>query len=229
MRLKDGHLIVTDLSKIPLLSKLTLECRQRLSRLLIRRDITAGQNLILEGTKTDACYFIISGTFRVLRMNQDGKIQVLSRLSAGEPVNIISLLMPERVNRASVEALTPASVYSLTEKDFDTLLASCPEFSVALLRHFALRLSHMTDLATELSLLSVRSRLARFLINQADEPESACDWTQDEIAAHIGTVRDVVGRTLRDFETQGLISRDHHIITLLDRSGLMREAALAIK
>jgi CRP/FNR family transcriptional regulator len=134
--------------------------------------------------------------------------------------------MPERVNRASVEALTPASVFKLTARDFDDLLTNCPEFSIVLLSHFTQRISHMTDLVADLSLLSVRSRLARFLINLADEPDTAYDWTQDEIAAQIGTVRDVVGRTLRDFETLGLITRGHRHITLLDRSGLMREAAL---
>lgn len=216
----------SDLIQIPLFSELTPECRQQLSQFLIRREVPAGQSLVLEGDPAEVCYFIRSGTFRVLRMSQDGKIQVLSRLSTGEPINIISLLIPARVNRASVEALTPATVYALTTKDFDTLLSSCPEFSAALLCHFAQRISHMTDLAASLSLLPVRSRLARFLINLADEPNSACDWTQDEIAAQIGTVRDVVGRTLRDFETQGLISRDHQRFTLLDRSGLMHEAAL---
>ncbi|MBG0784911.1 MAG: Crp/Fnr family transcriptional regulator [Anaerolineaceae bacterium] len=216
----------SDLNQIPLFAELTPVCRQELSRILIHRDIAAGESLVLEGDPSEACYFVRSGAFRVLRMNRDGKIQVLSRLSAGEPINIISLLMPERTNRASVEALTPASVLILTAKDFDTLLVSCPEFSVTLLRHFAQRIRHMTDLAADLSLLSVRSRLARFLISLADEPDTPCDWTQDEIAAQIGTVRDVVGRTLRDFETLGLISRDHQRITLLDRSGLMREAAL---
>lgn len=217
------------LTQIPLFAELSLECRQQLSQSLIRREIAAGQSLVLEGDPAEACYFVRSGAFRVLRMNRDGKIQVLSRLSAGEPINIISLLMPERISRASVEALTPASVFALTAKDFDSLLVSCPEFSVALLRHFAQRIRHMTDLAADLSLLSVRSRLARFLISLAEEPDTPCDWTQDEIAAQIGTVRDVVGRTLRDFETRGLISRDHHRITLLDRSGLMREAGLAPK
>ncbi|HCU57750.1 MAG TPA: hypothetical protein DF984_05950 [Anaerolineaceae bacterium] len=224
--LKDDRLNISDLTQIPLISALPLECRQQLSRFLIQRRIPAYQSLVLEGDPAEACFFIQSGTFRVLRTNQDGKVQVLSRLSTGAPINIISLLIPERVNRASVEALTPASVLALNSKDFDSLLASCPEFSTALLRHFAMRISHMTDLAADLSLLSVRTRLARFLIDLADSPNSICDWTQDEIAAQIGTVRDVVGRTLRDFETQGLISRDHQQFVLLDRSGLVREASL---
>jgi CRP-like cAMP-binding protein len=211
---------------LPLFSNLTPACRQRLSRALLARDIPEGQTLIIEGEETNACYFIHSGTFRVLRINPEGKIQVLSRLSDGDPVNVISLLMPERINRASVEALTPASVFVLAAQDFDALLTGCPDFSTVLLRHFAKRISHLTDLAADLSLLTVRARLARFLITLADGPENACDWTQDEIAAQLGTVRDVVGRILRDFESQGLIRRSRQHIILLDRAALFREAAL---
>jgi DNA-binding MarR family transcriptional regulator len=66
--------------------------------------------------------------------------------------------------------------------------------------------------------------LAQFLIELADQPQAAGGWTQDEIAAHIGTVRDVVGRLLRDFESKGLISRERQKIFLLDRQGLRKEA-----
>lgn len=216
----------SDLSNLPIFSKLTPECRQQLSRYLITRDITAGQTIVLEGGQAEACYFILSGMFRVLRTNHEGKIQILARLTAGEPINLISLLLPERINHASVEALTPASVLALTAQDFDALLASCPEFSTSLLKHFAQRISQMTDLAASLSLLPVRVRLARFLIKLANGTENSSEWTQEEIAAQIGTVRDVVGRTLRDFEEQGLIARDRQQITLLNKASLMQEADL---
>jgi CRP/FNR family transcriptional regulator len=81
-----------------------------------------------------------------------------------------------------------------------------------------------TSLAANLSLYTVRSRLAQFLIDLAERPQSAGGWTRDEIAAHIGTVRDVVGRLLREFESQGLIKRDRQNIILLDRKALMSEA-----
>jgi CRP-like cAMP-binding protein len=81
-----------------------------------------------------------------------------------------------------------------------------------------------TSLAANLSLYSVRSRLAQFLIDLAERPQSGGGWTQDEIAAHIGTVRDVVGRLLREFESQGLIERNRQNIILLDHEALISEA-----
>jgi CRP-like cAMP-binding protein len=73
----------------------------------------------------------------------------------------------------------------------------------------------------------VRARLARFIINLADSDTKSSGWTQDEIAAQIGTIRDVVGRLLREFEDQGLIRREQSEILLLDRKGLYKAAELS--
>jgi len=49
-------------------------------------------------------------------------------------------------------------------------------------------------------------------------------WTQDEIAAELGTVRDVMGRTLRAFADDGLLRLERQRIFLLDREGLETKA-----
>jgi len=215
-----------DLHQIPIFSALSNDTRRAIAARIFRRSIPTNQSLVIEGVPAESCYFIQSGIFRVLRMSPDGKAQVLARLSQGAPVNVISLLMTNHLNRATVEALTPASVFVMQAGDFDYLLANYPEFAAMLLRIFADRIAQMTDLAAGLSLYSVRARLARFLIELADKPQTAGGWTQDEIAAQIGTVRDMVGRILREFEAIGLIRRDHHQIDLLDRDGLFAEAEI---
>jgi CRP/FNR family transcriptional regulator len=77
----------------------------------------------------------------------------------------------------------------------------------------------------------VRTRLARFLLShvsdhiQEGEPTNhARLWTQQEIASHIGSVRDVVGRTLRSFARAGWVRRERGRLVVTDREGLEREA-----
>jgi CRP/FNR family transcriptional regulator len=212
------------LNQIPLLSSLNDETLHLISELAFTQSRAAGCNLVVEGMPAEFCYFILSGYVRALRISRDGRVQVLSRFGPGSPINLISLLKAERVNQASLETLTPVKLLTLDQPGFDKLLKSCPDFSAMLLRIFAERMSQVIDLAADLSLHSVRTRLARFLIEIADQPSQISGWTQDEIAAHIGTVRDVVGRLLREFENEGLISRNRQNITLLNRNGLLREA-----
>lgn len=214
----------TQLEKIPLLASLTPETHQEIARRAFKTECRAGQTLLIEGNPAEFCYFLLSGDVRVVRMSIEGRVQVLARLSTGTPINIMSLLLEKRVNQASVETLTPITALALSAPDFDDLLERCHDFSIMLLRTFANRMAKITDLAAELSLYTVRARLAQFLIDLADKPSSQTGWTQDEIAAQIGTVRDMVGRLLRDFESQGLIKRDRQQIILLDRQRLNEEA-----
>ena len=206
-------------------AKLSPDTLQALSQRAFLRSLPEGQTFVIEGTPAEFGYFLLSGQVRVLRMSEDGRLQVLGRFGRGAPLNIISLLAEDRLNRASIEALTPLETLVLSADDFDYLLSHCLDFSNRLLQIFAQRMSGITDLAASLSLYSVRARLAQFLVELADLPVAAGGWTQDEIAAQIGTVRDVVGRLLRDFEAQELITRDRHEITLLNRAGLEAVAA----
>jgi CRP-like cAMP-binding protein len=64
--------------------------------------------------------------------------------------------------------------------------------------------------------------LAAFLLREGRDG-SILDrhtWTQDEIAAHLGTVREMVVRSFRELEQAGLIAFDRHQIKILDEAGL---------
>jgi CRP/FNR family transcriptional regulator len=78
-------------------------------------------------------------------------------------------------------------------------------------------------------LRSVRARLAKLLLPVAeasDAPalERSQMMTQSEMAARLGTVREMVGRALRAFADEGLIAFDRNRIVIVDRAGL-EEAA----
>ena len=92
------------------------------------------------------------------------------------------------------------------------------------MRDYSQRLKQLTNKVEDLGLYSVRARLVRFLLEQADQKEIPVRWTQDEIARQIGTVRDVVGRSLRTLEQEGLIQIRRQCIRLLDRLRLEKIA-----
>jgi CRP/FNR family transcriptional regulator len=94
----------------------------------------------------------------------------------------------------------------------------------------AIKVHHLTGLTHDLGLLSVRARLAGFLLSHgqsqagAPSPSAHVRWTHQEIAAQIGTVREVVSRTMRAFVREGMIGLERHRILVLDREALLREA-----
>jgi CRP/FNR family transcriptional regulator len=212
------------LRHVSLLAGLSDDALARVVRAAIRRTYTSGEIVIFEGDPCQAAYFIAQGQVRVYRLSPGGREQVLARLGPGQTFNTVPPFQPHGVNHATVQALTPVTLYAITCEDFRRLVGECAELALAILQDFADRLDHLTDLVEDLSLRTVRGRLARFLLERADAGQVTRRWTQEEIAAHLGTVRDMVGRTLRAFADAGLVRMDRQRIVLLDREGLEAEA-----
>lgn len=166
--------------------------------------------------------FVLKGLLEILRTAENGREQVIGLGRAGDGINLIPALLEENGNRATIRAVTSSELLNIQPAVFNNLLSKYPDFSKSVVLFLAQRLAQMTDLAESLALTPVRARLARFLIQQADN-STTTSWTQEDIARQIGSVRDVVGRTLRTFELNGLITFHRNRISLLDKAGLIEE------
>jgi len=214
---------VDALRRISLFADLPRETLARLARVAIRRTYEGDEIIILEGAPSRAAYFVSQGHARASRVSPEGREQVLVRLEPGQSFNTVPLFQPDGVNHATVRALDPVTLYAVAKEDLLRLVQQDATLAMALLQDFADRLDHLTDLVEDLSLRTVRGRLARFLLEQAEADEVTANWTQAEIAARLGTVREMIGRTLRTFADAGLIQMDRQRIVLLDREGLEAE------
>jgi CRP/FNR family transcriptional regulator len=150
---------------------------------------------------------------------------VLAYLGPGEPFNLVPAL-DGRPNLASVDAVIHTVLYIIPCEGFRRIMRDHHEVALAVMERLAAEVRRLSDMVEDLALHTVRTRLARFLLAQAEGAQPPKRWTQEEIAAHIGTVRDVVGRTLRTFADDGLIRRERGRLVVVDRAGLEREAMM---
>lgn len=103
-----------------------------------------------------------------------------------------------------------------------------PEAAIDVIRLFALRLRAYKQMVEDLSLRTVVARIARLLVDRArgaqtlvEEPASSSQqYTQDEIAAMVGSVREVVQRALKTLEHAGLIQMARGRIHIIDVEAL---------
>jgi CRP/FNR family transcriptional regulator, cyclic AMP receptor protein len=218
------HSLLTLLPTIPLFADLSPTTLDDIARVAIRKDYPPEQIIQLEGEPCEYVGFVLTGAVRLYRTNLEGREQVLSSAGPGMHFNTVPALEDGGLLRASAAAVTPAALLLIPVEPYRRLLKTHADLAYAILVDFAGRLDHLTALAADLSLKSVRARLARFLLERADGGEVGEKWTQDEIAATLGTVRDVVGRTLRGFMDRGLIRREGGRLILADRAGLESEA-----
>jgi len=198
--------------------------------------------VLLAGDPCETAYFVVAGEVRVYQVSAEGREQVLVSLASGQAFNTVPIYLEGGLNPANVVARTECRLLSVRAEELRALTLRNPDLGQAILRDFAGRLTHLTNMVSSLGLLNVRQRLVKFLVDQAEgsQPgahrETAEDpastnlgrrWTQNDIAAHLGTVRDVVGRALRALESEELIRLDRGRIVLVDRPGLERLADLA--
>jgi len=212
------------LSQLPFFAGLGEDDLLKIAPYVHERTFSPGQMIILEGEPCQAVYFVARGVVRIHRLSLEGREQVLAYLGPGESFNLVPVL-DGGPNPATVDALTEAALYTISCQRFHQIMRDRHEVALAVLEHLAARVRHLSDMVEGLALHTVRTRLARFLLAQAEGTRHPKRWTQEEIAAHIGTVRDVVGRTLRAFADDGLIRRERGRIVVVDREGLEREAA----
>jgi CRP/FNR family transcriptional regulator len=183
-----------------------------------------GQDIALAGEPCSEIHIVASGTIRARRLSLEGREYVLEYIRSGQALNLAAAL-DSGTNLANGEALTRTTTYAIACDRFRQFVRAHPAVAVAALARLSSQVRHLSDTVEDLALHSVRARLARFLLSSGDPIATpARHWTQEEIAAHIGTVRDVVGRTLRVFARSGLIRRERGRLVITDRDGLEQEA-----
>jgi CRP-like cAMP-binding protein len=189
-----------------------------------KRSFQAGQLILLEGEPSRAVYLIVAGEVRIQRSSQEGREYVLHTLGPGQCFNLVSAL-DGGYNLATASAWTRTVALVIPRDVFYQMVRHYPKMAQTLLQHLAGRVRLLSDAAEDLAFYPVRTRLARCLLSSVNgDALPARHWTQDELAAQVGTVRDVVGRALRTLTQEGLIRSEHGRVVVTDVAGLRREA-----
>lgn len=186
----------------------------------------AGAMIQLEGEPAEAMYVVAQGRVKIARLAANGREQVLHVAAPGHHFNTVPIFDGGPCP-ANAEALTDVQLLMLPLRDLRAVVEGQPALALAFLKEFTGRLRHLVNLVDELSLHTVQGRLAHLVLEQAEAAErgeEVSPLTQAEMAARLGTVREMVARTLKSFDVLGLIRMERGVITVLDRDGLAAQA-----
>lgn len=185
------------------------------------REYVAEEVIFWEGDEPVGLYFLQTGWLKIIKTAPTGREQVLRFLGPGQFFNEIGVFA-NQPNPATAVALEPSGVWTLQFEAVSKLLTDHPQFAQHVIEQMARRILHLVTLVTDLSLRSVVGRLARLLLDNAQDDVLARPrwYTQSELAARLGTVPDVIQRALRDLDKQGVIAVQRHQIRIINRSAL---------
>ena len=184
--------------------------------------VERGAVITLEGELAEAMYLVAEGRVKIVRYSSEGREQIMHVAVAGDHFNTVPMFDGGPCP-ATTEALEPTTLLVLRRADLHNVIQCYPQLAIALLHEFAGRLRMFVGLVDDLALHTVHQRLAKLLVQQAEAAERgevSYPMTQAEMAAHLGTVREMVARTLKSFEAAGLIALERSSIRILDRQGL---------
>jgi CRP/FNR family transcriptional regulator, cyclic AMP receptor protein len=182
----------------------------------------AGAFIQIEGDPAEVMYVVTQGRVKIARVGEKGREQVLNVISAGGHFNTVPMF-DGGTCPANAQALTDVALLGLPREAMRRVVEEHPPLALALLREFTRRLRHLVNLVDDLSLHTVQGRLAGLLLDQAvaaERDQAIPPLTQAEMAARLGTVREMIGRALKTFEVLGLIRLERGQISIRDRAGL---------
>jgi len=180
-----------------------------------------------EGDMETNLYYLQYGSLKALKAAPDGREQVLRFIGAGEIFNEIGVLA-KKPNPATAIALEESGIWLIPRQALEEIVRTHPQTALQIIENMADKIIGLVTLASDLSLKTVEARFAKLLLEQAEgDVIERRRWTnQTELAAHLGTVPDVLSRVSRELTKAGLIEMDRQHIRILDRKGLEERAML---
>lgn len=179
------------------------------------REYQRGDVLFWEGDPCEGLHIIEHGSAKIFKLSQQGRQYIVRILQEGDTFSEVPAF-DKGTNPVNVEALETCRVWVINNQKLHELILMHPVFAQKVLVNFGKMLRGMVRVISEMAFYQVTHRLAR-LINEMPQEKSAPHWTQEQLAARLGTVREVVARSIKELERSGAIKVEDRRIQIVDQ------------
>jgi CRP/FNR family transcriptional regulator len=201
-------------------SELTETELKFLSERAVPRTYEPGELLFHEGDPCSGLFVIETGNVRIFKSSATGREQVLAIDGPGSSVAELPVFDGGNYP-ASGAAVNVVTALFVSRQDFHSMCLVHPQVALKVLRVVGKRLRGLVGIIEELSFTTVRSRLINVLVKLADHESNSTGAvtitlpsSNQELAAHIGTVRELVSRNLSRLQAEGLIKIEGREVTI---------------
>jgi CRP-like cAMP-binding protein len=222
-----------DLSRLPFFRGFTPETLSPLAAVARWRPYAPGQVVMEAGDPTQEVFFIVEGEVRVVSRSSGGHEMILNELGPGSFFGEIAAI-DAAPRSAGIVALTKARICAVPAEPFMAFALATPEASRQLLRLLAALVREKDARLLELAVLPVRPRLIALLLRLSRPRKTggrvvSPPRPQHELAARIGTRREVVSRTMGAMQREGLMELTRGGLVLSDPEALEAEVDAAYR
>jgi len=189
------------------------------------RRLAKGEQLFAEFERCRGLFVVLTGAIKVYKLDSRGRELTLSKEMPGASVGELPLFDGGNYPYSAEAAQTSTLVWFVPRDRFREVMRAHPEIAERALLALGVRLRRMVQIAEAQSLYSVRARLAAYLLEVGQErTQYRLEETNEAIGGHLGTVREVVSRTLRTLKEAQVIGLRGRWVEVLDGEELGRIA-----
>jgi CRP-like cAMP-binding protein len=214
------------LATVPLFNGLDRSELEKFAEVTREKSYPKGSVILFEDDPGDSLFVVREGRVKVVLIGEDGREVILGVLGIGEYFGELSLI-DDRPRSAHVIAMEDSNLLVLRREDFRKRVESSPSVAWSLLTELSRRLRRADDKIGGLVLLDVPGRIARLLLDLAEESGTNAiekTLTHQTIAQMIGASRETVSRAMKDFQDAGWITVERRRIAIADRAALEQRA-----
>lgn len=172
--------------------------------------------LVTEGDRADSLYVILEGRVKAYVSDGEGHEAVLSTQGPGEYFG--EMMLDDGPRSASIMTLEPCRFLVVPKSDFRDFVMKNPAFALSLMEKLISRVRELTENVKSLALMDVYGRVARLLLELAEDSQGQLRitqrLTQQEIASRVGASREMVSRILKDLSVGGYLTQSRTEIVL---------------
>jgi len=216
-----------ELQQSPFFSNLSREDLARAAECAVFRRFVRGEKITLYGDIWPYFLLIRQGQVDAVKESGEGRSLLVTTFNAGEVFWGVAFFLENAPMPATLEARTDCELYLWSHDDMRPVLMRNGAASWELSRLMIARMLHASEMLEGLAFQPVAGRLARLLAELPHDEKSGAvsrSLTLDEMAARIGTTREMVCRFLYRFAGQGMISITRTEFAITDPQALMNLA-----
>jgi CRP/FNR family transcriptional regulator len=188
--------------------------------------LPAGQEICRDGAQCSHLPLVLEGTARIYKIGENGREVTLYRVETGEScVLTASCVLSHRPFPAFAECETPVTAALVAPEQVARWMTTSPPWREFIFTLIAERLDEVFGVIDAVLFQRLDQRLATFLLRRAEaQADTSLQITHQELAAELGSSREVVTRLLRDLENARLVRTGRGRIDLLDIPALATKA-----
>ena len=188
---------------------------KKISEHMNMRESPRGDVLFWEGDPANGMYIMEQGSAKIFRSSPQGRQYIVRILQERDTFAEVPAF-DGGMHPVNVEALETCRVWEIDGETLRELVNFYPAFAQKIIRNYSQMLRGMVRMVSEMAFYQVTHRLAR-LIESMPQDKSGPHWTQEQLAAQLGTVREVVARSLKELERSGAIKMEDRRILIADK------------